>query len=121
MSRVAAVIVGLVFLASGALKARDPGWPAAAGALGTPALFVPFVAPVELALGALMVVGLWQRPVAMAALVLLLAFTAVLARALSQDEAPVCACFGSWSARPISARSVARNVAFMALAAVAAL
>ena len=70
-------------------------------------------------LGALLVVQ-WQRRICAAvALGLLLAFTALLVVRISQGRRPPCACFGSFSAKPIGWTHVARNVAFMAVAVVA--
>lgn len=120
MTAVAAVVLGIVFLASGALKMRDEQWPAAARELGAPPLLVPLVAPVELVVGAFLIVDLWRRQAAIVAIVLLVIFTAVLLRALRRGETPTCSCFGSLSARPISGRSLVRNAAFLVLAVVAA-
>jgi len=118
---VAAVALGAVFLLSGALKARDPSWPDAARVLGTPRFVVPLVAPLELVLGALLMVGLVRRPAALVALGLLVVFTGVLLRAISSGRTPVCACFGSLSSRPIGPGSVFRNIGLMALAVLAAI
>ena len=51
---------------------------------------------------------------------MLLAFTTLLAMRLAHGERPPCACFGSWSAKPLSWRHVARNAALIAVAVVAA-
>jgi amino acid transporter len=56
---------------------------------------------------------------ALAAAVMLLAFSALLALRLSHGQHPPCACFGSWSAKPLSWRHLARNAALFAIAAVA--
>jgi hypothetical protein len=55
------------------------------------------------------------------AVVVLLAFSTVLARQLSRGLHPPCACFGSLSARPIGASMLVRNGVLLAVALVAAL
>jgi len=122
LGAVASVVTGLVFLVSGASKLASPqAWRAGATGLGVPwalARPVPFA---EVALGAGLAV-VWQRGVlAWFAVAMLLAFTALLALRLAQGSRPVCACFGSWSAKPIGARHVVRNAAFLAVALAAAL
>jgi len=46
------------------------------------------------------------------------AFTLLIMRQLQKGERPVCACFGSWSSKPLSWNHVARNAGFIALAAI---
>ncbi|MGY9072565.1 MAG: MauE/DoxX family redox-associated membrane protein [Acidimicrobiales bacterium] len=120
MGLIARVVVGIALLGSGALKLRDPRWPDAAHALGAPSVLVPLVAPVEIIVGALLAAGVGPPGPALLAVVLLGAFTLVLAVALRRPERPVCACFGALSAQPVSWRSVARNLVLVALAIVAA-
>ena len=118
----ARIALGALFLASGALKLRDPSWPGAARAMGAPRWTVPFVAPVEIVLGAGLAAGVAEPWPAWLALVLLAAFSAALARVLRHPvgERPACACFGRWSARPVGAGSLVRN-GVLGLLAVAAL
>ena len=119
---VARVVLGVLFLASGALKLRDPSWPGAAQAMGAPRWSVWIVAPAEIVLGAGLAAGLAEPWPAWLALGLLAAFSAALARVLRQpaSERPVCACFGRWSAKPVGAGSLLRNGG-LAVLAVAAL
>ena len=119
-SVIAAVLVGVVFLVSAVTKLASPNvWRTQAADLGVPRVVVVALPIVEAALGALLVVQ-WQRRICAAlALGLLLAFTALLVVRLSQGRRPPCACFGSFSAKPISWMHVARNVGFIALGAVA--
>ena len=121
MPTLARVLLGSVFLVSGTLKLRDRSWPAAARSLGVPAPMVGFVAPSEIALGALTAAGIGGPSIVWLALAVLVAFTLVLASALTRTgaERPVCACFGRWSARPVDGWSVMRNLAFVCLAVVA--
>ena len=80
---------------------------------------VPVLPWVEIVLGAILVMQLAPMVAAGAALLLLAAFTALIVRRLLQGRHPPCACFGSWSARPLGAGHVARNVAFMVLGVLA--
>jgi uncharacterized membrane protein YphA (DoxX/SURF4 family) len=121
MGVVARALVGLVLLAAGALKARDRTWPDAAQRFGLPraaAITLPWL---EVVVGALLVAQFGGRLTALAALVLLVAFTAVVAaRVARRDDAP-CACFGALSTAPVTGRTVARNLVLVTLAAVGAL
>ncbi len=120
MGRTAAVVLGLLLVAAGGGKLASPTWPRQAAELGAPALAAPVVPWIELALGAALLVGVWLRPAAIAAGVLLLAFTALVAVRLKQGRRPPCACFGGRSTRPIGAWTVLRNLSMLALAVVAA-
>jgi uncharacterized membrane protein YphA (DoxX/SURF4 family) len=119
-SVIAAVLVGVVFLTSAVTKFASPiVWRTQAADLGVPRSVVVALPIVEAGLGALLVVQ-WQRRIcAGVALGLLLAFTAMLVVRISQGRRPPCACFGSFSAKPISWMHVARNVGFIVVAAVA--
>ncbi|WP_419841997.1 MauE/DoxX family redox-associated membrane protein [Candidatus Poriferisodalis sp.] len=119
---VARVGLGVLLLASGALKLRDRSWPAAAAAMGAPRWSVPFVAPVEIVLGAGLAAGVGDPWPAWLALGLLAVFSAALAAVLRRPPAqrPACACFGRWSAQPVGPGALVRNgvlvlVAVMAL------
>lgn len=117
----AAVVVGGVLLVAAVSKlARPQLWRTQSAGLGVPwtvAVLVPFV---ELSLGALLLVQLQRQVVAWAAVVLLVAFSALLARRLAQGQHPPCACFGSLSSKPIGPGQLARNALFVALAILAA-
>jgi hypothetical protein len=76
--------------------------------------------PVELLLGALLVV-LSPTPVVLgSATLLLLVFTAFLIAQIASKSTVPCACFGSKSKRPPSGRDVVRNLAMIALLFIAA-
>ena len=119
IAAVARVVVGLVFLVSGALKVRNKEWPAAAAQFGTPRVLVPVLPWAEIVLGALLVAQLGGRWVALAALVLLLGFTAAVVAQLARGNAVPCACFGAASTRPVDRVTVARNLALCGLTLVA--
>ena len=121
MGVVARVLVGLVLLAAGALKARDRSWLDAARGFGLPrpaAIALPWL---EVVTGALLVAQFGGRATALAALVLLVAFTVVVAQRVARHDETPCACFGALSTAPISSRTVARNLVLVALAAVGVL
>lgn len=118
---VAGVLVGVALMAAGVFKLIDgPGWPQQAADMGVPralALVVPWV---EIVIGAALASQLARPWPAIAALALLVVFTFVIVTRLLDGSRPPCACFGPRSTRPLGASHVVRNVALLALAAVAA-
>jgi hypothetical protein len=117
---IASIVVGVaLLLAGGAKVAAGNGWPAQAEALGAPRLVVAVVPWIEIVVGAGLCAQLARVPFAVAAFAMLAAFTVLLAVRLSEGRHPPCACFGSWSAKPLSWRHLARNAALMAVALVA--
>lgn len=117
---IASIIVGVAFLAAGGAKiAAGPAWPTQARALGTPAVLIPFVPWLEIVIGALLCAQVGRPIVAAIAAAMLLAFSGLLVLRLAQGRRPPCACFGSWSAKPLSWRHVARNAVLLAAAIVA--
>jgi uncharacterized membrane protein YphA (DoxX/SURF4 family) len=121
MGVVARALVGLVLLVAGALKARDGAWPDAARRFGLPrpaAIALPWL---EVATGALLVAQFGGRTTAVAALVLLVGFTAVVAQKVARHDDAPCACFGALSTGRVTGRTLGRNVVLIAVAAVGAL
>lgn len=117
---IASIIVGVAFLAAGGAKiAAGPAWPTQARALGTPAVLIPFVPWLEIVIGALLCAQVGRPIVAAIAAAMLLAFSGLLVLRLAEGRRPPCACFGSWSAKPLSWRHVARNAVLLAAAIVA--
>jgi hypothetical protein len=117
---VASIVVGAaMLLAGGAKLAAGRGWTAQAAELGAPAIVVPVVPWIEIVLGAGLCAQLARVPFASAVLAVLAMFTVLLALRLAQGRHPPCACFGSWSATPLSWKHLARNAVLMALAVVA--
>ena len=117
---VASVLVGLAFLVAGGSKlAAGPSWAAQASDLGAPTIAIPTLPWVELAIGAALVLQLTRPVAAIAAIVLLVAFTGLIGLRLSQGRRPACACFGAWSAKPIGASHLSRNGVLLALAVLA--
>ena len=116
VAALARALVGWVLLVSGVLKVRSRSWPAAAAAFGTPRPLVPVVPWAELALGTLLVAQVGVPWTAAVALALLAAFTAVVAVRVARAEEVPCGCFGDASTRPVSRRTLARNLVLCALA-----
>lgn len=117
---IASIIVGVAFLAAGGAKiAAGPAWPTQARALGAPAVLIPFVPWLEIVIGALLCAQVGRPIVAAIAAAMLLVFSGLLVTRLAQGRRPPCACFGSWSAKPLSWRHVARNAVLLAAAIVA--
>jgi hypothetical protein len=100
--------------------AAGPRWAAQAEALAAPGIAVPVVPWLEVALGALLVSGVYRTAVALAVAALLTAFTVLLTVRLVEGRRPPCACFGGLSTRPVGPGSVVRNVVLIALALIAA-
>lgn len=124
----AALIVVLTLVAvlatSGAAKLRDRR----ATRDAFDALRVPDVVPVDLAAAALPWVevalavlllvapGGWLVPVAVALVLLMLAYTWIIARALGFDEPVTCSCFGSLGRHDVDRTTLLRNVLLTVLA-----
>jgi hypothetical protein len=116
---IASIILGGVMCVAGGSKiAMGDRWPVEAQALGAPKSIAPVVPWFEIALGALLIVQLKPEVVGALSVALLVAFTLLILRQLQKGERPVCACFGSWSSKPLSWNHVARNAGFIALAAI---
>ena len=119
MTTVAYICLGVAFLVAGGAKLAAPSWPAQAHELGAPGVVIPFVPWVEIIVGALLCVQLVRPVPAIIALAMLVVFTGLLVLRLAQGKHPPCACFGSWSARPLGWRHLVRNAVLMALAVIA--
>jgi len=104
---------------AGAAKvAMGARWPIEAATMGAPRPIVPVLPWIELVCGALLIAQ-WQRQsIALIVGVMLLVFTIAIIAQLARGRHPSCACFGSWSARPLGWWHVARNAALLVLAAV---
>lgn len=114
-------IVGAVFVYAGVSKVLSgKRWPQAARQLGVPpaVAYTVMVAEVVVGLGVVLG-GTWQRGFLVAAAVMLLAFTLLLAVRMRDTERPPCACFGATKQRPIGSRDIVRNVSLLVLVMVA--
>lgn len=118
------LVVAAVLLAAGLPKLFDRrGLREAAESLGAPAWLAALsgvvLAPLEVALGIGLLVGVSAWWAALGALALFVAFTVLLVSNLMQGRRPACHCFGQASAEPISWWSVVRNgLVLLALAVV---
>jgi hypothetical protein len=116
---IASVILGGVMCIAGGSKiAMGNRWPVEAQALGAPKSIATIVPWIEIALGALLIVQLTPEVVGALSVALLVTFTLLIMRQLQIGHRPVCACFGSWSSKPLSWQHVARNVGFITLAVI---
>jgi hypothetical protein len=121
IGRAAALVLAGVFLAAGVVKGLRPGVTAVAfRGLGLPGAGVlARVVPVaEAGLAVLLVLA--PRVGAVAALLALAAFSAVLRAALRRGTAVACGCFGAAGTAPVSAVDLVRN-GLLGLGALAAL
>ena len=118
---IAALVIAVVLLVSGVAKlAGQATWHTQSSGLGVPWPVARVVPYVEVVLGALLLVQ-WQRHVvAWLAVTLLTAFTVLIVVRLAQGSRPPCACFGSFSSRPIGPLTLVRNGELIAVAVVAA-
>ena len=120
LGAIAAVGLGAVFVVAGAAKlALGAAWPAQARAMGAPMPIATVVPGVELVVGAALIARIVMPVPALAAIVLLVAFSILIARQLVDGRHPPCACFGAWSHRPLSGAHLARNAVLVAVAVVA--
>jgi len=117
---VAALVLGAVLFIAGCTKLWHASvWKASASGLGVPGALAALVPPVEIVFGVLLIAQLWSDVVSWLAAAVLTAFTALLIVTLLRGQRPPCACFGSATKR-ISWWDVARNLALIALALIAA-
>lgn len=114
-----ASLVGVVFIFAGIQKLlAGIEWLVQAKQLRPPRIaqpFVPLVPYIELVLGGLLIAGLQEIPVRIAAIFLLSSFTVLLVARLAAGERPPCACFSFRSTRPIGWSNVTRNAGLLAL------
>lgn len=114
---VTSIALGVVMCAAGASKIRlGRAWIEQGRVLGAPVAVLPFVPWLEIVIGALLIAQVATAPVSIVALIVLQIFTLLIIVNLGRGHRPVCACFGSWSAKPLGWGHVARNVVFMLLA-----
>jgi uncharacterized membrane protein YphA (DoxX/SURF4 family) len=119
LGNAAGILLGLVLLAAGASKLFDKRWAERERGLGSPAWALPFVAPVEIVLGALIAVRIARPVLAIAGMMLMMTFTVFLLIKWDERRGEPCNCFGVLSKRPTSAWTIMRNLALIALALVA--
>jgi hypothetical protein len=118
---IARVLLGLAILVAAIAKiASGRRWVDQASALGVTRSLAVVLPWFELVVGAAVVTGVAEPWPAVIAVGLLVAFTAWIAIRLVRGEHPPCACFGSFSAAPLSWWHAARNVVLIAIGVVAA-
>jgi uncharacterized membrane protein YphA (DoxX/SURF4 family) len=120
----ARLLLGLIFLAAGALKAVDPAefarQMAGYGIVGpgVSAVAAPLLIALEVALAAALLCGFRPRAVALGAAALLLIFIGVEAYGLSTGRTQSCGCFGAYVQRT-PAEVIGEDLFFLALALLA--
>jgi uncharacterized membrane protein YphA (DoxX/SURF4 family) len=119
LGNAAGVLLGVVLLVAGASKLFDKQWAERERGLGSPSWALPFVAPVEIVLGALIAVRIARPVLAIAGMMLMMTFTVFLLIKWDERRGEPCNCFGVLSKRPASAWTIVRNLALIALALVA--
>jgi uncharacterized membrane protein YphA (DoxX/SURF4 family) len=120
VSLVASVLLGVAFVVAGASKlAARQAWTTQAVGLGAPFFLAPYVPWVELTVGALLIAQVAEPVPVLVAIALLLLFSALIAKRLSEGRHPPCACFGAWSAKPIGPEHLMRNGLLLVLAVLA--
>ena len=120
VARLAGLVLGAVFVVAAVAKiAAGTTWVAQAREVGAPTPVATVLPGVELVIGALLVAGVAAPVPAIAALVLLVAFSVAIARQLVDGRHPPCACFGAWSQRPLGEGHLLRNAGLIVLAVVA--
>jgi methylamine dehydrogenase accessory protein MauD len=122
LSTAGALALAAVFAVAAATKLLDrEGSSIAMRSFGVPDRLAGIAARllpiVEIAIAALLLPVSTRGDAAVAALVLLLAFCAAIARAVARGEAPECHCFGQLHSAPAGWRTLGRNLALAALAA----
>jgi uncharacterized membrane protein YphA (DoxX/SURF4 family) len=116
---VTSILLGLAFVVAGGSKvAAGQAWPEQARGLGAPSFVIPVVPWFEIVVGAVLIVQLAPVAAGVVALVTLLIFTGLIALRLTQGRHPPCACFGTWSAKPIGPGHLVRNGVLILLAVV---
>lgn len=116
----ARIFIGGMFVLAAIAKLRDGfGWIRQASDMGVWPRVAAIVPWLELLLGSVLIVGLFERWSMAAAGLLLLAFTAIIVRRIADGSRPPCACFGARSERPLGARDVTRNIGLLALVLIA--
>lgn len=121
IATIARFSVGIVLVSAGLLKLADPrGWLRQAADMGVRRALAATVPWVEIVVGGALLSGRLRIWSAVAAAVLLLAFTALIVLRIADGSRPPCACFGSRSQRRLGVRDVLRNLALLGLAVVVA-
>jgi hypothetical protein len=117
----ASVLVAAVFVVASITKLAAPAaWRAQAAAMKVPRRVAAAVPYGEALLGALLAAQVQRHLLAWLAVAVLVAFSGLVALHLAHGRHPVCACFGSFSAKPIGAQTMARNAVFVAIGVLAA-
>ena len=121
ISSLCAGIVGAVFVFAAVAKFfMGSNWLLQARDLGVPRAIMVFVPWAEFIVGLALLGRVVPLLTYSAAVLLLVAFTALIVSKLLRGQHPQCACFGRRSSKPIGWSNVTRNLMLIALIVVAA-
>jgi hypothetical protein len=117
----ARLLLAVVFAVAGAAKLADrDGVRQVAAEFGAPAAFLAplvwLVVAAELGVGLVMIVSGWAQIGALAALALLVVFSAAVVANVVRGRRPSCHCFGRLHAAPVGWSTVARNALLASVA-----
>lgn len=119
---ICSAIVGAVFVFAGVSKlAIGQDWLAQARDLGVPRIVAKVVPWLEIVVGLGLIGRVFSGVANVAAVILLVLFSALIVGQLLRGRRPPCACFGRRSTRPIGWSNVTRNFVLIALILVAAM
>ncbi len=119
LASTAAIGLAVVFVVAAAAKVQRPATADVAEfGLPIPRVIATVLPPIEFGVAALLLIR--PRFGAVMALVLLLAFTTLIAEAVGNNRSVSCGCLGSLSRRPVGWPTLGRNVALLCMAAFAA-
>ena len=122
ISWLCAGIVGAVFVFAAVAKFfMGSNWSLQARELGVPRALMGLVPWVEFVVGVALLGRVLPMLTYSVAVLLLVAFTALIVSKLLRGQHPQCACFGSRSSKPIGWSNVTRNLVLIALIVVAAI
>ena len=123
VSLILRLLVGGAFVVAGALKVLQPATFAADignyrllphGAINLLAITLPWI---EVAAGALLVLGFWRRASAVVIAVMLIIFLGAIGQALARGLDVRCGCFGTVEARKVSVLALGQDITLLAMAA----
>jgi uncharacterized membrane protein YphA (DoxX/SURF4 family)/thiol-disulfide isomerase/thioredoxin len=121
---IARIFLAAVFAVAGIAKLRDfAGTRHALGEFGAPpnlaGPFAVILAVTELIVSVALLLAVTASGGTLAALLLLVLFTVVIAVNLSKGKAPQCHCFGQMQSTPISWKTIVRNLVLSSVAVIA--
>ena len=116
----AGIVVGVALVWAGVLKlVEGPAWLKQAADMDVARPIAVVVPYAEIVVGVALAVRLFPPWPAVAAIVMLGAYTVLIVRRIADGSRPPCACFGARSSRPLGSYHVVRNLLLIAVAGIA--